>query len=264
RMALERLEDPHLGRVVELRHGIDRRVERMPRAQHRLAGGAVAALRRDRTRDPGGRLQRVRRDVVGVGEGGLLARHDANADALVDGEAARLHLALLERPALGAVVLEEEVGVVGAVGEDGAEDLRRGGLVHAERREQGGFGDIEGGGSGLGHRILAFSSLIFRDRALLAPNRSETTTGGRSCGSVREDCGAPSLDRWGSPPRPQPRTPVATGPAPRPRDPRSLYGRGSPCRSRGNRPGRGRPRTRGSRSPGRAPAYPNAPCPWSR
>ena len=68
--------------------------------------------RRDRARRLGRVLQRVEADLVGVGEGGLLARDRAHADALLDVEAAGLDDALLQAPALVARVLEVEVGVV--------------------------------------------------------------------------------------------------------------------------------------------------------
>src|SRR5204862_6051745 len=57
----------------------------------------------------------------GVGEGGLLARHRAHADALLDVEAARLDDAFRERPALVARVLEVEVGVIDLAADHRAE-----------------------------------------------------------------------------------------------------------------------------------------------
>jgi hypothetical protein len=76
------------------------------------------------------------REIVAVGEGGLLAGHRTHADALVDREAAALDDALLEAPALVAGVLEIQVGVVDPVLGNGAERPRQGGLVELIRLQQ--------------------------------------------------------------------------------------------------------------------------------
>src|SRR5690606_24333476 len=83
--------------------------------------GAPAAGPRDGAGRPRGRIQRGRVDLVGVGEGGLVARDRADADALLDRKAARLDDALVEAPALAAGVLEVEVRVIDAVLQDRAE-----------------------------------------------------------------------------------------------------------------------------------------------
>jgi hypothetical protein len=59
--------------------------------------------------------QRGLGEVVGIGEGGLLAGHRAHAHALVDAEAAALDDAFFQAPALVARGLEVQVGVVDAV-----------------------------------------------------------------------------------------------------------------------------------------------------
>ena len=64
-------------------------------------------------------------DLVGIGERGLLAGDRAHAHALLDVEAARLDDALLQAPALGARVLEVQVGVVEPVRRERAEHRRR-------------------------------------------------------------------------------------------------------------------------------------------
>jgi hypothetical protein len=81
----------------------------------------VLARRRDRPGRARGVLERVEADLVGVGEGGLLARDRAHAHALLDVEAARLDDPLFQAPALGARVLEVQVRVVDAVRAERAE-----------------------------------------------------------------------------------------------------------------------------------------------
>ncbi len=151
RVPLERLEDLHLGAVVELRHGIDRRVERVPRAHDCGAGNCTSAVGGDRARHLRRGLECFGLDVVGVGERRLLARDHAHAHALVDRERARLHFPFLERPPFGAVVLEVEVGVVGAMSEDRPEHVARHGLVEPEGRKQRGFCNVQRCRFDLGH-----------------------------------------------------------------------------------------------------------------
>jgi hypothetical protein len=92
----------------------------------RLAGSIGTslpdALRGDGARGLRRRLQRRQADLVGIGEGGLLAGDGAHADAALDVEAARLDDALLQAPGLGAGVLEIQVGIVEPVAEQLAED----------------------------------------------------------------------------------------------------------------------------------------------
>jgi len=94
----------------------------------------------DRARRLGGRRERRQRDVVRVGEGGLLAADRAHADALLDVEAARLDDAFLEAPALRAVVLEVQVRIVEAMTHQLAEDLADLVLAEAEGGEQKALG----------------------------------------------------------------------------------------------------------------------------
>ncbi len=68
-------------------------------------------------------FQRGQGDVIGIGEGGLVAAHGAHADALVDVKTAGLDYALFQRPALGAAVLEIQVGVIHLVRQHGAEHV---------------------------------------------------------------------------------------------------------------------------------------------
>jgi hypothetical protein len=93
-------------------------------------------------------LQRLQADVVGVGEGGLLAADGAHADALLDVEAARLDDAFFQAPGLGTRVLEIQVGVIDVVPEQLAEDALE--LVRRQsvRAQQGLLGDLEMGESG--------------------------------------------------------------------------------------------------------------------
>src|SRR5262249_43444535 len=83
-----------------------------------------------------GVLQRVEADLVGGGEGGLLARYGAHADALLDVEAARLDDALFQAPALEARVLEVEVGEIDAVRAEDAEHALEFAFLEIERFEQ--------------------------------------------------------------------------------------------------------------------------------
>src|SRR3546814_2756779 len=60
----------------------------------------AAACARDRAGRTGGLQQRLRMDVVGIGEAGLLAGNRAHAHALLDRVRAVLHDPVLHRPAL--------------------------------------------------------------------------------------------------------------------------------------------------------------------
>src|SRR5207244_10176408 len=88
-------------------------------------------------------LQRVEADLVGIGERGLLAGDGAHADALLDIEAAGLDDAFLEAPALGARVLEVEVGVIDLARGERAEDALELARLQVEGREQGRLGGVE-------------------------------------------------------------------------------------------------------------------------
>ena len=72
--------------------------------------------------------QRGLGNVVGIGEGGLLAADRPHAHALVDAEAAGLDDALFQAPAFAARVLEVQVGVVDLVGGDFAPGPWTGGI----------------------------------------------------------------------------------------------------------------------------------------
>src|SRR6185369_6144644 len=106
----------------------------LARSAHRDAARLPGVA--DRARGARGILERVEADLVGVRERGLLARDRAHADALVDREAARLHDPLLERPALGARVLEVEVGGIELALLQRAEHLRETAFLQLVRRQQ--------------------------------------------------------------------------------------------------------------------------------
>jgi hypothetical protein len=111
---LDLLEQLHLGGAVERGDGIEAGVERAARGDLARHGLHAAGAARGGDRAHGARRveQRGLGDVVGIGEGRLLAADRAHADALVDAEAAGLDDAFLEAPALAAGVLEVQVGVV--------------------------------------------------------------------------------------------------------------------------------------------------------
>ena len=144
----------HLLRAVQRGDGVGGRV------QHAAAGHAhrprqlhapVLARRGDGAHGACGVEQRVLAQVVGIGEGRLLAGHGAHAHALVDAEAAALDDAFLQAPALVARGLEVEVGVVDAVFADGRQRPRQRGLGDAERFQHQALRDgqaFEGGFAG--------------------------------------------------------------------------------------------------------------------
>src|SRR6185295_2542930 len=128
-LALELLEQLHLVDGFERGHRIDRAVQ----GNRHLALIRFHPVGFSGRRYGAGRLRRVLQgveaDLVGVGEGGLLARDRAHADTLLDVEASRLDDAFLEAPALVARVLEVEVRVVDLVrGERAEHPLELGGI----------------------------------------------------------------------------------------------------------------------------------------
>ncbi len=142
--ALEALEQLDLGGVVERVERVVGPVQAGPELVRDDADAAALAGRSDRTRGGGGADQGVERDVVGVGEGGLLAADRAHAHTLLDVEAARLDDALFQAPGLGALVLEVEVGEVDVVAHQLAEGLLELRLAQAVGRQQVTVGDLEG------------------------------------------------------------------------------------------------------------------------
>ena len=122
---LQAFEQLHFLRIGDRENRVVRHVERRGgprrelRQRSRSAGGSDGPRRLRRP------LQGRQADLVGVGEGRLVAAHRAHADPLVDAVAARLHDAFFEAPCLGARVLEVEVGIVDAMAEDLAEDGRK-------------------------------------------------------------------------------------------------------------------------------------------
>ena len=82
-------------------------------------------------------------DIVGVGEGGFLAGASAHADALVDGKTARLDDTFFKAPCLGTAVLKVEIGVVHAMLQNRAEDIREIARAQCIGRQQHLFGTRE-------------------------------------------------------------------------------------------------------------------------
>ena len=104
----------------------------------------LAALARDGAGRQCGIFQRVQRDVVGIGKGGLLAAHRAHADALVDTEAAGFDDAFFQRPALGTAVLEIEIGVIHTMRQHLAEHLLQMAGFQSVRGEQRTLRQLQG------------------------------------------------------------------------------------------------------------------------
>ena len=141
----EALEQPDLGIGRQRGDRVVRNVQRLCRGRRRKSGqNAILPGGGDRPHSIGGIAKRPRTDVVGVGEGGLLAGEGAHADALVDVEAARLDDALVEAPRLGTRILEIEVGIIDLMRQDLAEGARQVALGQREGRQQQGFGLRQG------------------------------------------------------------------------------------------------------------------------
>ena len=162
------------------------------RVEHAAAGQARGRLQLDAAALPGGgdRAHGARRvhqrrlgDVVGIGEGGLLAGDGAHAHALVDAEAAALDDAFLEAPAFAARVLEVEVGVVDPVRGDRRQRAGQGRFAEAEGLEQQASGRWPGARSSV--RGKSWSSRRSRKsrRIVGAAPASQTFTPCRSSGA---------------------------------------------------------------------------------
>ncbi len=134
--ALQPLQERDLVRVLQTANGIVRQVERAPFAAafHRRA--APGALARDGTGGLRRRLQRGQADVVGVGEGCLVAAHGSHAHTLLDMEAAGLDDPLLEAPAFPAAVLKIQIGVVDLMGHDLSEHSGQPGSIQTVGRQK--------------------------------------------------------------------------------------------------------------------------------
>ena len=133
RETFETFEQFDLGRGRQRRDGIMRDVQRPGCGQRRKSGqNAILPGGGNRPHGIGGIAERARTDVVGIGEGGLLAGQGAHADALVDVEAAGLDDTLVETPCLGTGILEIQVGIVDLMRQDLAEGARQVALAQRE------------------------------------------------------------------------------------------------------------------------------------
>ena len=141
---LDALQQRHLLRAVERGDRVGGRVQHATARKARLRGH-LDALVLARRGDGAHRARRVQQrgfgQLVGVGEGGLLAGHRAHAHALVDAEAAALDDAFLQAPAFVAGALEVQVGIVDAVFADRRQRALQRGLVQPEGFEQQALGD---------------------------------------------------------------------------------------------------------------------------
>src|SRR5205814_9043988 len=104
-----------------------------------LRGMCPAAARRNGSGRLGRILQSRQADLLGVSERCLLPRDRTHAHALVDAEAPGLDDAFLEAPALGARVLEIEVGVVEPAREQRTENAGELSGLEVVRSEQEGL-----------------------------------------------------------------------------------------------------------------------------
>jgi len=82
-------------------------------------------------------------DPVGVGKGGFFALHCAHSNALLNGEAAGLHNALVQTPRLAACVLKIEVCIINAMLSHGRKRPRKIRMLQARRLQEGFFGQCK-------------------------------------------------------------------------------------------------------------------------
>ncbi len=152
RMVLDALEHPDLLGCVERCDRIVGAIERRLRSRRDLCRDtcAAAALARNRARGDRRFVQRIDRNVIRVGECGLVAGHGAHADALFDVEAAALDDAFFQRERFAARVLEVKVGEVGTMLEDRREHFLQAGFVESVRVEQQPLGGRQAVESGIG------------------------------------------------------------------------------------------------------------------
>ena len=102
-----------------------------------------AALIGDRARGLGRKAHPVDRDFVGIRVAGAILGAHAHADAVADALAGVIHHRFFEPEALGAAVLEVEIGVVGLAFERAAEDSLERAVVHAESVQEKFIGSNE-------------------------------------------------------------------------------------------------------------------------
>ena len=80
--------------------------------------------------------QRCRRDVIGIGKSGFLARYGTHTHTLVDAETAGLDNAFLQAPALAASALEIQVGIINLAHVHECQRLAQIGASQARRAQQ--------------------------------------------------------------------------------------------------------------------------------
>ena len=134
-----------LGVVVQRIDRVVAGIQRTAAAAHQRVRRMRAAIAGDRARGAGRAQQRLRIDVIGIGEAGLLAGDRAHADALVDGVRAVLDDAVLHRPALAPRMLEVEIAEIDAGPKQGAEGAMQALLVESGGKQEAGFGEGERG-----------------------------------------------------------------------------------------------------------------------
>ena len=126
-----------LGGAVQSRNRVLVGVERAAAGDFGLAHAGTAGLRGagDGAHGARGVEQRGLRNIVGIGKSGFLAADRTHAHALVDAERAGFDNTFFQAPALGAGVLEVEVGLVHALHLDFGQRARQVRLVQAKRGE---------------------------------------------------------------------------------------------------------------------------------
>ncbi len=134
--AFDALQQRDLVGVSQARERVMRQIERRRAVALHHPSAALAPLPRDRPGCLRRRPQGRRADVVGIGEGGLLAAHRPHPHTLVDVEGAGFDDPLFEAPAFGTTVLEVQICVVDPVREDVAEGALEVGRVERVGDEQ--------------------------------------------------------------------------------------------------------------------------------
>ena len=139
RLGLHRFQEMHLGRILEARQGIHRRIQLAPRAgaqHHGHACDITATVTGDGTRRAS-RIQEGRKqDIVGIGETGFFAADGAYAHALFDIVTAGFYLAFFQCPGFMSAVLKIQIGVIHLIVEDAPHEALQFARTDASRRQQ--------------------------------------------------------------------------------------------------------------------------------